>query len=500
MGRINKIISYIFIAFLASVLLSKFVYLFDLVPSFVAIFAVLIIIVFIAIIYKNWNKIYLKFTQKLSFLHKLSLKKMIFIILITSLLTKLAAIFIFQINTIDNHPDVNVYATTANELCIYGNVYKFADYCYNFSHMFWFSIFLVPAVKVFGLSQLTLSIYTAIILTISVLLIFDTVQYKFNRKKAFIITIVFLLLPSQILLPSFITHEIALLFFSSISLWNYFRILPTVKNRWIKVTLYALLFFNLLFCTLVNSAGLILVIAMLIVFFISGLRKITLKNFLNTTIKCISLILVIAFGTIMCNCFQLAHSNLSEDYVKGDKVLWTLYVGSNIKTSGGYSNEDADTFNKYSGIFDENENKEYHKDLIYKRYAEILKNPGELLNLSIKKFNKMWSSYTYPVGFANETIVEKNIQNLYNKFLFKPFSFIEYVVSILAVILGLYSTVKKRKTEKSDYYLLIELLLLGTTALLLLSECDNKYITGAYIYIYISSLILCSGKLSITKN
>lgn len=494
MGRINKIIGYIFIAFLTGVFLSKFFYLFDLVPSFVAIFAIFVIVLLMAIIYKNWNKIYCKIKQKLSFLNKLSLNKMFFIILIISLLPKLTAIFVFQINTIDYHPDINVYATTANDLCVYGYADKFADYCYDYSHMFWFSLFLVPVVKVFGLSQFFLSIYMAAILTISNLLIFDTVQYKFNKTKAFIITIIFLLLPSQILLPGFITHEIALFFFSSISLWIYFRILPSTKKLWIKIVLITLFFINLLFSTLVNSAGLILVIAMLIVFIISGLRKINLKSFLNTTIKCISLIFVIAFGTIMCNSFQLANSNLSEDYVKCDKVLWTLYVGSNIKTSGGWSNEDVDTFDKYEDIFDENENKEYQKGLIYKRYAELLKNPRDLLNLTTNKFNNMWSSYTYPVGFANETIVGRNIQNFYNKFLFKPFSFIEYVVSIFAVILGLYSTVQKRKTEKSDYYLLIELLLLGTTALLLLSECNNKYITGAYIYIYISSLILCSGK------
>lgn len=500
MGKINKIIGYIFIAFLTCVLLSKFLYLFDLVPSFVAIFAIFVIVLLMAIIYKNWDKIYCKIKQKLSFLNKLSLNKMFFIILIISLLPKLTAIFVFKINTIDYHPDINVYATTANDLCVYGYADKFAGYCFDYSHMFWFSLFLVPAVKAFGLSQITLSIYISVILTISNLLIFDTIQCNSNKIKAFIITIIFLLLPSQILLPGFITHEIALFFFSSVSLWIYFRILPTTKKLWIKAVLFALFFINLLFSTLVNSAGLVLVIAILIVFIISGLRKINPKSFLNTAIKCISLIFVIAFGTIMSNCFQLAHSNLPEDYIKGDKVLWTLYVGSNIKTSGGWSMEDVERFNKNKGIFDENENKEYHKKLILARYSDMLKNPSQLLNLTTNKFKNIWSSYTYPVGFANDTIVDKNIQGFYNQFLFKPFSLLEYVVSVLTIILGLYSTIKKRKTEKSDYYILIELLLLGTTALLLLSECNNKYITGAYIYIYISSLILCSGRQSDTVN
>ena len=498
MGRINKIIGYIFIVFLAGVLFSKFLHLLDLVPSVVAVFAVLIIVLFMAIIYKKWDKIYSKIQHKLCFLNKLSLNKMILIVFLTSLLAKLLAIFVFQINSIDYHPDINVYATTANELSLYGYTDKFAGYCFDYSHMFWFSLFLVPAVKAFGLSQITLSIYIAVILTISNLLIFDTIQYKFNKIKAFVITIIFLLLPSQILLPGFITHEIALFFFSSISLWIYFRILPTIKKLWIKVVLFTLFFINLLFSTLVNSAGLVLVIAILFVFIISGLRKINLKNFMNTAIKCISLILVIAFGTIMSNCFQLTHSKLPEDYIKGDKVLWTLYVGSNIETSGGWSMEDSERFNKNKGILDEKENKEYRKELIFERYSDMLKNPSQLLNLVTNKFKNMWSSYTYPVGFANDTIVDKNIQNFYNKFLFKPFSLLEYVTSVLTVILGLYSTIKKRKTEKSDYYLLIELLLLGTTALLLLSECNNKYITWAYIYIYISSLALCSGKQSHT--
>ncbi len=496
----NKIIGYIFIVFMLCIILAKSTYLFELLPPYIAVAGVLGILGLVILVFKFYDKIIQKLSGVTEFISKISYKKMIIIISITSLATKFLAIFLLNINSINNHPDINVYVTTSNELVNYGTAKTFAEYCFDVPHMFWYAVFLSPVTKLFGISQTAFSIYLSIISTISVTLLFDTVSYNFSKNKAFIIFFIFVLLPSQILLPSYVTHENALLFFISISIWLYFKVLKSLNNKYAKLSIYLLFLINLFFCSQVNTAGLLLFIAFFILFLVDYLKHIKIKKFILTSCKCISLLLVLIIGTALFNYFQLSHSDLKPDYIKNDTVLWSLYVGSNYENKGGWSNEDAETWISYDNNYTEKQIEEYHKNLLGERYINLIANPSNLFNLLINKFSTTWSNFNYSIGFSNDTITNKTISNIYNKVLFKPLTFIDYSVSLLIVIIGFYLVLKHRKENKNDFYLLVELYLMGFTLMLMITECMNKYTISLQPFIIIASLALISNNYTNNKN
>lgn len=64
------------------------------------------------------------------------------------------------------------------------------------------------------------------------------------------------------------------------------------------------------------------------------------------------------------NLIQLSHSNLPDNYIKGNKVLWTLYVGSNYEIGAGWSTDDNNSFDNYPNDYSEDEINEFHKQLL----------------------------------------------------------------------------------------------------------------------------------------
>ena len=268
MKVLGKAINIIFLIFLAYVLIAKCAYLFNLLPSFFAVGGAVIIFLFIVVIYMKWQSLKTQQDLLLEKLKPVSYKKMLLIILLCAVVTKVILTNILQITSIASHKDIQVYVETAKELAVNGVVRKYADYCFTYSHMFWYALFLTPIVKIFGEAQSVMSLYMAAVSTITLLLVFDMISYKVSKESAFVISLILCFLPSQLLLNQYITHEHALLFFLTIAVWLYFRILPDAQNVSLKI-LYAPLFVLSLFCAyLVNTAGLVMILSFMILFLV----------------------------------------------------------------------------------------------------------------------------------------------------------------------------------------------------------------------------------------
>ena len=169
-----------FMILLVVICLSKYAYLYELLPYPVACGGVVLLVALLLIFLRAWNKGVALGKQFLDQIAKrISPEMMAIILAIGSLLTKLVVIRVLNIDSLI-HPDIDVYVTTARELSECGIAKAYAGYCYSYSHMFWFSVFLMPIVHVFGDSHVVLSIYMAFVSTLSLLLIFDTARYNFS--------------------------------------------------------------------------------------------------------------------------------------------------------------------------------------------------------------------------------------------------------------------------------------------------------------------------------
>lgn len=259
-----------------------------------------------------------------------------------SFMTKLLAIAIFHIESINDGSDIDVYVTAAYELGTTGMATTHAGYLSSFSHMFWFGYFLSPIAGIFGVSQIAFSIYLTIVLTISSLLLFSAFAEQTDKNKAFIVFVILLFL-----------------------------------------------------ATLRNAAGLVMCIAFFILFFVQMTKKFSMLIFGKFAVKAPLIIVVISVGGIIASDIQQKHCDVPEEYILNDKVLWTLYVGGSVEHSGEWNLEDSQEFNSYDSELPYDEIQQFRKDEVLTRYKELISNVSNLGDLIKQKLITIWGVFGY---------------------------------------------------------------------------------------------------------
>lgn len=484
----TRMIGLVTIALFVIILFSKCIYLFDTLPVPIAVAVCIVILVLTILVLKFHHVIVSAFHTLLSKLESLSYSKMLIIIICISLVTKIVSTLVLQINSIDDHSDMDVYVTTSQDLAELGYAQRHADYCYSFSHMYWFAAFLTPVTALFGVSQFAYSSYMAIILTVIAVLLFDLVAYAADKGCAFLIVLLYLLLPSQILLSQYITHEIASLLFLSLFLWLYFKKYQQAKKKSQKCLFLIPAILSLFLCSALNSLGIIAIIAALIIFMIEAVRKRNKQAVISTIVKSTALILVFILGTILLGEFQTQHSELDPQKIPKNKVLWTLYVGSNYESKGLWFKDEK--WDDHPENYDAGQIDEYHKELILDHYKDLLDPPTKLLDHLKNKCVTIWGNFVFPIAYSSTTISDGWMRQIYNRFLINPLLILNYSILLLIAVLGLAGLIKGRKTDKSPFFVFCELYLTGATALLLMTECRNKYSVSVIpIFIIVSLMI-----------
>ncbi len=489
MGKVESFFRYCFVLFSILVIAVKCAYLFNIVPFALAAAGTFGIVVICVSAFIFWQRVYDAFSSKLTWINRLSYRKMLIIIALFSLVTKLLAVLILHIESLNDGSDIDVYVTAAYELGTTGTATSHAGYLYSFSHMFWFGVFLSPVAGIFGISQTAFSVYLSIVLTVSAVLLFSAFSEQAGKNKAFVVLMIFNALPGTILLPQYITHEIVLLFFESIAVWLYFKCLPRFKNSIAQILIYFLFAVALFAAVTVNAAGLVMCVAFLLLFFVHMLKKINRKSITNFVVKSVALVVVILLGSPIADSIQKAHSNIPDDYIRGDKILWTLYVGGNAEHNGAWNIDDANEFNSYDKDLSYGEIQEFRKEKVADRYYELLSRPAEVTHLIKEKLITVWGVFGYSILYTNENIPDQHLQKIYNLYLDRPLLLLEYLISVLAGIVCLAEVIRHR-TKSSEYVLLIQLYLMGTTAMLMLTECRNKYTIAIQPFFYIACFAL----------
>lgn len=472
------------------IVLTKAAYLFDLLPTVIAAAGVvcLLLLAGAMIVFRNkLRDIFIKIAAHLE--QKLTYRAALVVLMVLAVGTRGASIAILGIDSLV-HPDINTYVVTAQELASQGSAVTYAAYCWSFPHMYWFAHFLMPVIGVFGANHTPLAVYLTLVSTVSVLLLFDTARKYLPLSTAFIIFVVYTLLPAQILLPSFITHEHALMLFLSITVWLVFRVIPAIaaeQKLW-KASMYTLSSITLFLATQMNAAALVAVIALCILYLVQGISMCTARGIGCALSKCAVLVLVIAIGGSLLTDYQEAHSQLKENTIQTDRVVWTLYVGSNAETNGQWSSQDVERFEDLQTLHSKEQISQYRKDLLAARYRDLFQNPSALLALLKGKLSTIWSCFTYPLAYANELIPNASLQTIYNRFLFKPLVCLEYGISVLLALLMVCSLLSRGRKPVSPFMLFTQLYLLGNTAMLLLTECSNKYTIAIQPFFIIACL------------
>ena len=477
--------SILFWVFLIYVLVVKCEYLFSFLPGNIAFAGCIIIIVFTAFVIWKRKTLYAYF-KKLPILTNRYSEVLLFIF---CLALKCLAILFFNIQSVASHPDIQVYVETAHELVNCGHAIKHGAYCLTFSHMFWFAVFLIPAILLGG-SQAALSSYLACVSAITMIFVVKIVKRKTSTNRAILTGVALSILPSQILVNQYITHEIAALLFMVIAVWLYFCILPSVTNNVKKTLTYILFSILLLFSCLVNPAGIVMIIAFLMMFFIEKGNDNFKKRIIIGVKKSVVLLVIVIIGTTVARGYQIDHSIVSQNHTDSEKITWTLFVGANEETGGRWSSEDVERYSDFPVESDYNQIKEFRRELLLERYKRLKEDPAKLFRLVKEKSTTIWSCFTYPILYTNETIENESLQRFYNKYLDRPFVAIEYFTSLGALIWCFAGLLERKKRQDMDLLLVTRLFLYGMTMMLLLTECNNKYILTMQPFFILLTVII----------
>lgn len=469
----------------------KCLYLFNILPALLAAAGTAGIVLFCILAFFFWQKIYDLTAVKLKIVRRLSYGKMLIIIAVVSFATKLLSIMIFHVESLNDGSDIDVYVTAAYELGTMGRAVSHAAYLTSFSHMFWFGVFLSPVARRFGISQTAFSVYLTLILTTSSLLLFAAFTEQVGKNKAFAVFLIYNLLPGTVLLPQYITHETALLFFESIAVWLYFRYLPKCRNLIGRAVIFLLFVTALLIASMMNAAGLVMCIAFAILFFVQFLRRPGIKTMIRFLSEILVLITVVSVGSLLAVSVQRKYCDAPEDFVSSDKILWTLFVGGNAEHKGSWNLDDSEEFSSYGQDLSYNQVKRFRKELVIGRYKKLLQNPADLAYLIRQKLIAVWGAFEYPILYTNENIPDPCLQHIYNSLLDRPLLLLEYAASVMGGLICLVEAVRHRK-KSSNYALLIQLFLMGTTAMLMLTECRNKYTIAIQPFFWMVCFVLSS--------
>ncbi len=485
----RKAIIFICYFFLCTIALCKLHCFYELLPKRLADIGIIVTVCFFTVFVVFYHRIYRFITRYLTLIAERSsvLSALLFVFFL-SFGIKVLMICLFHIDSL-SHPDINVYVVTADEMNKLGKAVTYGKYCMDFPHMFWFAYTLRPVIALFGINSDALSFYMAFISSVSLLFIFDTLRRTISEKCGLVVCIFLSLLPSQILLPGFIVHEQMLTFFLCLSLWFLIGISKANSDSCLKKWL---IFFcgalTLAFSIQVNFAGMVAAIAFCIVILQGKMPEDWPNHRLERGTKVFVIIIMILLVGKVCALYQNSKTELPSDYIKTDRFIWNLYVGSNAESKGQWNEEDTVEFRGEEGQT-EQELRSFRKKLLLDRYTSLAAHPKELVQLAGKKYAEIWSGFFYSCSYANELIHDSDLQEFYHRFLFKPFCAIDFGLGFLMLLFCLAAPLYRIREIPGILFFSL-LYIMGITAMLLLTECNQKYTITAQTFFVMTCMSL----------
>ncbi|MBR5342003.1 MAG: hypothetical protein IK151_08790 [Erysipelotrichaceae bacterium] len=413
--------------------------------------------VYAAVIYFFKNKIKEILTKLLSYIDRFDVKTMVVVLSVIAVAIKIIFTFFFNYDATVGG-DIQIYYDIARQIVETGNLHSNA-----ISHLYGLALHFV----IFEILHIPLHIGMFIVFYIGTIVNFLSFKEIIGKNKAFLIVLIYLLMPSSALISFCTTHEIFVYMYVSIFLFFYNRILK--ENSLVKTILYfTMIVLSTVMTCFVNPGGYIIYIIMCLTVALS-----------NVTLKKKALIL---FALILC----VLGSNMISSYLDVNKYRTTMNTftilihGANPEALGEqvdgyplkqmrmYIYENTLDFS-HEGFIDA------AKHVLLNLYIYLLTHPLNLIRLIVHKFYILWSGVHYPMELANYYGALSGIP--YYLFLVN-----NTVLYLFMITVGLvFNRKKKDMIEISNY----KLEFLGVFALTMLCIVVNKYSIYVTLYVYL---------------
>ena len=441
---INKTINVLISAFLLLALLSS-LYL----PAYIAnntyIFVVLValLVVFYSVFRRKTKSIINKATTNIN---KYSNKQLLLFIVITLCLLKTVYSLIFYFDPTMSNDVISIYANLVNDFINNGILNKtIGDSLYALTiHLSSFKVLNIPY-----------HIGTFIIISVSIVLNYLTFNQIIGKEKAFIVSLLYSIMPSTILLSFCPTIEVYVLLYISLYLFVLTRLFET-DNKILKM-IYAVLLVIIVFA--LRCFGFIGYILLVITF-----AQLLLSDIKASTRYVLTGTLVLSI--LVINIFD---GGLSYTWRNDEYLYQSMLNGSNLESYGrfveGYTHNEVEEYLNANSLEGSHENqKEAYISSIKDNYSVLINEPKNLTELLVNKYFVSWSGNHYSIEML------QNNKDISNFVYYVLLSFGE-IIYVFVLLIGLMSNHSSNNLSIKTS----ELILIFVSIVLLIGESQNKY-------------------------
>ena len=420
------------------------------------VFSLLVIITVILLVFEK-KKIQIIQELIIDSFSKLSDKKLLLIIVLSMIVLKLFYTIFFYFDPTVTTDIISKYVGYAENFVNNGTLkITIGDNYY----------FLALLLSIFPRFNIPYHIGMFIILLVSMVINFFSFKDIIGKEKAFIGIMLYVLMPSTMLLTFCPTVEVYQILFTSLFI---FLLLKTINKRNI---IYSLLLSIVCFVTCkLNYVGYIMIFILLI--------SVIMMN-CNHKSK-LGIVIALVLSLTLSNLFQYS---TSYEWRNTERAYISLIRGTNYKIDGRFS-EECPKDMEHLYIHKNVEIKQKIQELLYEvelkdNIKELVQNPKTLFEFIVYKFYIFFSGNHYSIEMLD------NINNISNISFYVTLG-INEILYILAIVFGISSIFKKEKEDLS----VIKLLLLLVIFVLLITETSNRY----SLFITPSLYLLCMSKI-----
>ncbi len=421
---------------------------------------IVLIGIYAAVVYFFKDKIRKCLDLLLDKISRLDVKKMLVIITVCAVLIKVIFTIFFNYDGTASG-DIKIYNDIAEGIIETGDLHSKA-----ISHLYGLALHFV-AFKMIGL-PIHVGLFIAIY--IGILCSFLSFKKIVGKDKAFLVTMVYLLMPSTAFFSFSPTHEVFVFMYISIFLLFFNRLIEEEKTAFKVLDMLVIVFSTVLTC-FVNPGGYIIYIIMALAVLLSNIswsRKGLIVVCLILSILCSNMISkalnVNEYNTTMNTYTILIHG-------VNPNSLGEQEDGYPLKQIRMYIHENTLDFSK-DGFVDA------AKHVLINHYVYLLKHPVTLLRLIVHKTYILWSGVHYPIELAH--FYDALPASLYLVFLG-----VNELIYLFMITVGL---VYKRNREDHMPISNYKLELLGVIALTMFCIVVNKYSVYVTMFIYLISM------------
>lgn len=360
----------------------------------------------------------------------------------------------------------------------------YSGYIAEFPHVIGFPFLLSLLFRITGPSLIAGLCLNLVFSLFSVYLTYRIARTLCGRLAGIIALLFAAFWPSQILYGALLASEpvFTCLLLLSIRLFIYFYRYPVMlENREGSMFLCFALGVLIAIANAIRPLSEILLIAILlgIVFFFKRFNK--NEKMLNgklsrTLCQGWAMALVIFFSFFICNqLISISISNTIAYKLPGGGVSYgyNLMVGVNQDANGAWNQQDADFFAQQ--FAKTNSAEAAHKASLDVALNRIGSDPVGVLNLSVKKFGFLWKNDDYGSTWTTLFLDQQGNLNQERKGIIDGFNNLNDYFYLLAVFFTAVFGFTLFRRKKTGPVQALVLLFIGTVALHMILECQNRY-------------------------